>query len=114
VRRAVEWTASKVEACGPAFGSPFDHALALRTLLIEPEMLPLADRVLERLSASQRADGSWTPSARLRIPPPHVTDPDAYSPWVERGRGGGSVQVDQHACFTTATVLQALCAALTP
>ncbi|HET6315145.1 MAG TPA: hypothetical protein VFG86_01710, partial [Chloroflexota bacterium] len=112
VRRAVLWTASEVDACAPAGGSPFDKALALRALLLlTPETLPLAHSVLDALMLAQREDGSWAPSARLRIPPPHVTDPEAYSPWVEGGRGGGSVQVDQRACFTTATVLQALCAA---
>jgi hypothetical protein len=110
VERAVRWTAGQVEARGPAHGSPFENALALRALLLAPETQPLAGEVLEALTIAQRPDGSWAPSARLRIPPPQVTDPDAYSSWVEGGRGGGSVQVDQHACFTTATVLQALCA----
>jgi hypothetical protein len=111
VQRAVRWTAGMVEGLDPADASPFDQALALRTLLLAPATLPLADRVVETLIDAQRADGSWTPSARLRIPPPHVTEPDAYPAWVEDGRGGGSVQADRRACFTTATVLHALCAA---
>jgi hypothetical protein len=110
VWRAVQWTASEVEGWNAAGSSPFEVALALRALLLAPETLPLAADLLEGLALAQRADGSWTPSARLKIPPPDVTDPDAYSPWVEGGRGGGSIQVDEHACFTTATVLQALCA----
>jgi squalene cyclase len=107
VQRAVHWTAAEVE--GGA--SPFDLALALRALVLAPEPLPQAERVLDALIRDQRADGSWTPSARLRIPPPHVTEPEAHPTWVEGGRGGGSVQVDAGACFTTATVLHALCAA---
>ena len=111
VQRAARWTVGMVEGWGAAGASPFDQALALRTLLLAPETLPLAGRVLDTLTQGQHADGSWTPSARLRIPPPQVTEPEAYTAWVEGGRGGGSVQVDPRACFTTATVLHALCAA---
>jgi hypothetical protein len=107
VQRAVHWTAAEVEGGS----SPFDLALALRALVLAPKALPQADRVLDSLIRDQRADGSWSPSARLRIPPPHVTEPETYPAWVEGGGGGGSVQVDRGACFTTATVLHALCAA---
>jgi hypothetical protein len=109
VQRAVRWTARQVEEANAS--SPFDQALALKALVIPPETLPQAARLVETLVLGQHPDGSWPPSARLRIPPPDVTDPHAYHSWVEGAGGGGSVQVDQRACFTTATVLQALCAA---
>jgi squalene-hopene/tetraprenyl-beta-curcumene cyclase len=110
VERAVRWTAAEVDRSAPEGGTAFDRALALRALLLAPETLPRANQLVRALLRAQRAGGSWVPSARLRIPPPQLTEPEAYSPWVEGGRGGGSIDVDQHACFTTATILQALCA----
>jgi hypothetical protein len=110
VRRSVQWTAAEVDRWGSEGAMPFDQALALRALLLSPETPPQANAVAEALTSAQLADGSWSPSARLRIPPPQVEDPDAYPWWTEGGRGGGSVQVDQRACFTTATALLALCA----
>jgi squalene-hopene/tetraprenyl-beta-curcumene cyclase len=110
VSRAVRWTERDIAERGLA-SSPFDQAFALRTLLLGREAGSMASWVLDHITYSQLADGSWPRSARLRIPPPDVTDPDAYGRWVEGGRGGGSIQSDQNACFTTAAVLQALIAA---
>jgi hypothetical protein len=110
VGRAVQWATAEVDRWGSAGAQSFDEALALRTLLLSPGTPPQSGLLAEALTAAQLADGSWQPSARLRIPPPQVEDPDAYPGWTEGGRGGGSVQVDQRACFTTATVLHALCA----
>jgi hypothetical protein len=107
VSRAVQWTAHELERHGGG-ASPFEQAFALRTLLLNRRAPSTTSAVLEQITRAQRADGSWTPSARLRIPPPDVTEPDAYSAWVEGGRGGGSIQSDWNGCFTTAAVLQAL------
>jgi hypothetical protein len=107
VSRAVQWTAHDLERHG-GDASPFVQAFAVRTLLLNRKAASTASAVLEQITRAQHADGSWTPSARLRIPPPDVTEPDTYSAWVEGGRGGGSIQSDWNACFTTAAVLQAL------
>lgn len=112
VSRAAQWTAEDLQRRGTA-ASPFEQAFALRTLLLNRNAGSTVACVLEQIRRTQRADGSWIPSARLRIPPPDVTDPDAYGAWVEGGRGGGSIQADGNACFTTAAVLQALGAART-
>ena len=64
--------------------------------------------VVARLLAQQCADGSWAPSAKQRIPPPDVTDPEAYPNWRFNVRGNGSIKIDHNRCFTTATVLGAL------
>jgi hypothetical protein len=109
VARAVRWAAEDLERRGGAL-SPFEQAFALRTLLLGSTAGAAVTRLVERVTGGQRADGSWAPSARLRIPPPDVTDPDGYHAWVEGGRGGGSIQSDANACFTTAAVLQALTA----
>jgi hypothetical protein len=107
VSRATRWTIEDLERREDTL-SPFELAFALRTLLCDREGAECAPFVLDRLSREQRADGSWMPSARLRIPPPGVTDPETFSAWFEGGRGGGSVQSDKNASFTTAAVLQAL------
>lgn len=73
---------------------PFDTALALRTLLLAPQVAPdRVERARDLLLGSQRADGSWTGSAVLSIP---------------NKRGELVPAVDNRRCFTTATVLTAL------
>jgi hypothetical protein len=111
IARAARWTAADLGHWAADAATPFEKAFALRTLSLSQETEATAARVLEQVLCDQRTDGSWPPSARLRIPPPDVTDPDAYAAWVDGGRGGGSVQSDSHACFTTAAVLHALNAA---
>lgn len=110
VDRSVQWTESHVRACGDRL-SPFEASLALRTLLISSQPTTERTRALEALLAGQDADGSWIPSARLRIPPPDMTEPDRWTQWKEGGLGGRSVQVDREGCFTAASVLLALHAA---
>jgi len=110
VARGIEWTESYVRTRDGAL-LPFEASLALRTLVLSNEASVERSRVLETLLAGQHADGSWTPSARLRIPPPDMTDPDSCTQWKEGGRGGRSVQVDGAGCFTAASVLLALHAA---
>lgn len=64
----------------------------------------------EWLEGEQRADGSWAPSAWMRIVPPDVVDPAQVERW-ERGLGapGGAI-VDTRAHVTTASVVGALSA----
>lgn len=118
VQAAVRWACRQVSDKNYASmiqpgSSAFADAWHLRTL-----MLASADErrraqeaihfLLERLLKGQRQSGSWTPSARLRIPPPDVRDPEEYRSWNHNGRGGGSIVLDHQALFTTATVLKAL------
>jgi hypothetical protein len=107
VARAAAWTSAQVGARANAF-TPFDSSLALRTLLLAPDADAERERLIEALLAGQGANQDWTPSARLRIPPPDMTDPDSCVQWKEGGLGGRSVQVDRGGCFTTASVLLAL------
>jgi hypothetical protein len=110
-RRAAAWAAGRISddgsvlsaaAAGP---SPFATALALHVVLTctpdgrtETEAVGRATRWL---ISQQRPDGSWAPSARLRVPGPDVVDPLA-SPETTL------TYVDDDALFTTATVLAAL------
>ena len=58
----------------------------------------------------QLPSGAWEPSARLRVPPPDVVDPETFTDWVEGGRIERAVVLDQNAIFTTATALLAITA----
>lgn len=116
LRRAVTWAANQILTGGSGYpsgllGSAFatSYCLTILTCSSNPESvrLPIA-RAVDALIDGQRADGSWLPSAALRIPPPNVPDPDSYSNWQKGGRGGGSIQLDRNAVFTTASVLRAL------
>jgi hypothetical protein len=114
VARAVTWAAGRIGAAGgvwsPPSGdlSPFATSLALQVVLSSPAPDPVAAaaavRAVRWLVEGQREDGSWVPSARLRIPEPGAVDP-LGSP------GTTGTYVDGKGLFTTATVLTALCAA---
>jgi hypothetical protein len=116
LRRAVTWAANQILTGGSGYpsgvlGSAFatSYCLMILTCSNNPQSvrLPIA-RAVGALMDGQRADGSWGPSAALRIPPPSVQDPDSYPHWQKGGRGGGSIQLDRNAIFTTASVLRAL------
>ena len=103
-------------------GSPFATALALRAVVAAQRMAGVRrttprritqgriDAAVAWLCSSVRLDGSWQPSAVLRVP--HFADenPDRQggSVWIPGGTTAGAVVVDRSAVFTTATVLAAL------
>ena len=108
VARAVRWADSRIGADGAAQSlaqggpSPFATALALTALAAGGAPRRGArDRAANWLLSEQRADGSWEPSAQLRIPAPSQRDPVA-APHTT------SNYVDDLGVFTTATVLAAL------
>lgn len=114
------WAASRVGSDGavhtsldPA-GSPFATACALR-ILTQSARRDETDGALRQclswLMASQKPDGSWQRTARMRIPPYDMVDPSLKLDWGRDGQRDhsiGTIVVDTHAIFTTATVLQAL------
>jgi len=111
VGHAVAWAARRIDEDGGvrsvAAGrqSAFATALALQVVLTGVSD-GLADQgAVERASRwlvdHQRTDGSWEPSARLRVPAPDAVDPLA-SPATTL------TYLDNDAVFTTATVLAAL------
>lgn len=124
---AAGWAACRVSPDGAVRtpidpdGSPFATALAARVLAAclrsttagdrDPGIQAAHGRALEWLGSAQQPDGRWRRSARLRIVPPPVTDPDNYAPWGMDGVGRqsvGTIVVDTEGLFTTATVLGAL------
>jgi squalene-hopene/tetraprenyl-beta-curcumene cyclase len=113
MRSAVTWAMGRIRADGAVWSrahageSAFATALALQVVLTdrtpgEAERKAVA-RAERWLISQQRADGSWEPSARLRIPAIGMIDPLA-SPDTT------FTYVDDEALFTTATVLAALSA----
>ena len=60
------------------------------------------------LVQQQQPDGSWSSSARLRVPHPDDLNPNQFNQWVYHGTIQGSLIFDERSVFTTATVLQAL------
>lgn len=117
VERAVLWALNRVARNGavestlPDGESAFAAAGCVRILthMCDSQQVRASlEAAASRLVMKQCADGSWSPSARLRIPPPNVTDPERYVGWSFNSRGGGSIQVDANKFFTTATVLRSL------
>lgn len=85
---------------------PLAHVLAgLITLQSERASI---DQIAAHLRMQQCDDGSWPSSARLRIPPPDVVDPEALTQWSRESGGGASINSDLRRIVTTATALGAL------
>lgn len=113
---AIQWTIS--ELSNPKkldfyFKSPFAFAFALRTLtlnaksILDQEIDQLLKILVPKLTSLQKEDGSWQGSARLRVVPPDVVDPDEYKKW--KGSGGvGTIKIDIQRLFSTASVIGAL------
>ena len=110
VRRAVGWAARRIGPSGgahsAAHGGPSAFATALCVQILaqadDPRQFQLPrERAVLWLLANQRADGSWAPSARLRVPPPAAIDP-------EECPAETLVYLDRRRIFTTATALAAL------
>ncbi len=112
VVRGARWAASRIGNDGstqpgePSASSPFAVALALNSILVagvdrDAASASAAARATAWLLANQLENGSWAPSARLRVPAPAQRDPLADPATT-------LTYVDDEALFTTATVLAAL------
>jgi squalene cyclase len=116
IARARIWAAQRLGTIGAAecavtrSASPFATACCVHILAHAEtgETSSSLTRAIHWLIDNQHATGSWSASAPLRIPPPDVTAPEAFSSWSRESRGAASIRFDQVAVFTTATVLRAL------
>lgn len=91
-------------------GSPFATGLALRGLVMAGEFGPTQLRAGTWLANAQQPDGSWTSSATMLIPNPHMVRPDPllWLPGDRKRTRWETVFMDQHRLHTTATVINAL------
>jgi hypothetical protein len=112
VAAAVAWGTRRVSSDGAvrtdADGEPsaFATALALyaiRTAGAGDDSGPAAERALRWLLEHQLENGSWEPSARLRVPPPSVHHPSESPELIMHYNRDCGV-------WTTATVIAALAA----
>lgn len=113
VQSAIQWATGRVGASGAVFSSShgddsvFAAALCIRTLLLAEDFREVrepVERAVRWLLACQNPDGSWPPSARMRVPPFYAINPEIH-------QRGTFVALDLQRVFTTATVLSALEAA---
>jgi squalene-hopene/tetraprenyl-beta-curcumene cyclase len=117
-RHAAKWATSRIRDDGcvaphtASAGSPFVTALVVSTAMRsdDPAAVTPAVRARNWLQRTQRADGSWTASACLRVPPPDIDDPHELETWGTGGVGEASIGnvVSDGGVHTTATVLRAL------
>jgi hypothetical protein len=113
VERARTWAVGRMAADGGVRSvvggaeSAFATALTVQAALVGGDPGAAGSEAVARaarwLIGHQRSDGSWAPSARLRVPGPDVVDP-LSSPETTL------TYVDDDAVFTTATALAALSA----
>lgn len=119
VHKAVEWAAGRIGPEGAAYSaaygglSPFATAWCVRTLVLAQNLSSVRDTLtlaVEWLRECQRPDGAWPPSARMRLPPMDVLDPEQVQDWIVDAETdqSGTIFVDAQANFTTATVMTAL------
>ncbi len=113
VASAARWARSQQlpdGAWGGAGATPsaFVTALSLAVLLRAGGHDEDVQRGLVTLLAMQHEDGGWPGHASMRIPPPHVAEPDHYEAWRVGELGTGVVVRDHRRLFTTAACLATL------
>jgi len=118
IKFASSWVASKFQSEGYISnkffidGSPFATALGLRVLLFSERSNPntaMLRKGIRWLLRQQMPNGSWLPSAILRIPTSGILEPDQYTEWkFDIKQPWGELCLDQNGLFTTATVLKTL------
>jgi hypothetical protein len=128
IGRAVPWLTRRVNALAAANGKvrpAFALACAARALALQARTDKSRQAVAQAgasLAAWQRDTGSWGPSARLRVPPPHAITPSEDAPWRRwEGPPAGATSLveilkhtfanftpDHRGLFGAATALRAL------
>ena len=126
VQKAVNWAVERLQQLG-SDTQPGEFAIAwcLQLLTLTQNFTSVRKICLagvQYLLDSQKVDGSWPPSARLRVPRPDTVDPKTIEHWqLWTGKFAAPLtlqkllentfnlySIDQNGIFTTATVLQSL------
>ncbi|MDE0107236.1 MAG: hypothetical protein OXJ37_02290 [Bryobacterales bacterium] len=91
-------------------GSAFATGFALRGLVMAGELGPVQERIGTWLASAQRPDGSWSSSAALLMPNPHMMrlNPLLWLPGNRKRTHWETIFLDQYRLHTTATVINAL------
>jgi len=119
IQSAVQWASGRLGSQGAVYSaayagdSPFATAGCVQALVLANDFQGVRELIactVQWLIEHQRPDGSWPPSARHRVPPPDIVDPEEYQSWTVDAKisGTGSIILDEQSNFTTATVLAAL------
>lgn len=117
VTRAAAWVLSE-QLPGGAWRAPgtersaFATALSLAVMLRSGGRGDALKRGLLELINLQQGDGGWSADASMRIPPPHVAEPDGYDSWRVDDLGTGVVVRDHHRLFTTSACVSTLALAV--
>jgi squalene cyclase len=119
IDRAADWAVATQHAEDGSWGAPGEPHSAFATALAA-ELLARAghhDIPLQRAAAAlaelQDRDGGWPSHPVMRIPAPHLREPDDHTAWRDDALGTGVVVRDQHRLFTTALCVSALTHATT-
>ncbi|NEQ07043.1 MAG: squalene--hopene cyclase [Moorea sp. SIO4E2] len=125
IERAVKWGCHRLLYWLEA-SQPSEFAIAWCLQILSRDSTPSTQQLVERgvkfLLQRQHSNGSWQPSARLRVPRPDNFNPKSVKDWqLWTGKFSGSVtlknvlantfniySLDRQSIFTTATVLYAL------
>ena len=114
IDRAADWVVATQRAEDGTWGAPGEPRSAFATALAT-ELLARAGRdgaPLQRAAAAlaelQNHDGGWPSHPVMRIPAPHVREPDDHAAWRDDALGTGVVVRDQYRLFTTALCVSAL------
>ncbi|MYB51485.1 MAG: hypothetical protein F4X77_04695 [Acidobacteriia bacterium] len=91
-------------------GSAFATGLALRGLAMAGQLGPVQERIGAWLANAQRRDGSWSSSAAMLIPNPHMMRPNPllWLPGKRKRTRWETIFLDQYRLHTTSTVINAL------
>lgn len=126
VQKAVTWASHTLQKRSRTSRlAPFALAWILRTLILAANREQVQEACLvaaQQLLQSQRSDGAWPSSAKLRVPRPDIFVPELVPKWVQwHGRFSAPpsptailnhtfnlYSLDQNAVFTTAVVVQSL------
>jgi squalene cyclase len=120
--RAVAWAIERAPAIAEQNSFALAHCLRILVPSDAADARESIERGIARLLDWQRPDGSWAPSAKLRVPRPDRPAPDegaSWRMWAGMPPGQPSFQSvlqntfnnfspDHYAVYTTATVLRTL------